>query len=74
LVGFCCAAIVAGDDRILGFTVFGVDGGEIMSGIQIAMVGGVPYTAIRDAVIAHPTLMEGQIVLFSSVPTTVEAS
>jgi pyruvate/2-oxoglutarate dehydrogenase complex dihydrolipoamide dehydrogenase (E3) component len=65
-------ALVAPDDRILGITVFGVDGGEIMSAIQIAMIAGLPYTGVRDAILAHPTLMEGLIVLFSSMPTTVE--
>ena len=65
-------ALVAEDDRILGITVFGVDGGEIMSAVQIAMIGGLPYTALRDAVFAHPTLMEGLIVLFSSAPADVE--
>ena len=67
-------ALVGSDDRILGFTVFGVDGGEIMSAIQIAMIGNLPYTAVRDAILAHPTLMEGLIVLFSSSPVSVEAS
>jgi pyruvate/2-oxoglutarate dehydrogenase complex dihydrolipoamide dehydrogenase (E3) component len=66
-------ALVGRDDRILGCTVFGVDGGEIMSAIQIAMIGGLSYTAVRDAILAHPTLMEGLVVLFSSVPTSVEA-
>jgi len=66
-------ALVGKDDRILGFTVFGVDGGEIMSAAQIAMIGGLPYTAVRDAILTHPTLMEGLIVLFSSTPTSVEA-
>ena len=66
-------ALIGSDDRILGFTVFGVDGGEIMSAVQIAMIGGLPYTALRDAVLAHPTLMEGLIVLFSSTPVTVHA-
>ena len=66
-------ALVGRDDRILGCTVFGVDGGEIMSAIQIAMIGGLSYTVVRDAILAHPTLMEGLVVLFSSVPTSVEA-
>ena len=65
-------ALVGEDNRILGFTVFGVDGGEIMSAVQIAMIGGLPYTAVRDAILAHPTLMEGLIVLFSAVPTVME--
>jgi pyruvate/2-oxoglutarate dehydrogenase complex dihydrolipoamide dehydrogenase (E3) component len=66
-------ALVGQDDRILGFTVFGVDGGEIMSAVQIAMIGALPYTALRDAILAHPTLMEGLVVLFSSTPVSVEA-
>jgi pyruvate/2-oxoglutarate dehydrogenase complex dihydrolipoamide dehydrogenase (E3) component len=66
-------ALVGKDDRILGFTVFGVDGGEVMSAVQIAMIGNLPYTAVRDAILAHPTLMEGLIVLFSSTPIAVEA-
>jgi pyruvate/2-oxoglutarate dehydrogenase complex dihydrolipoamide dehydrogenase (E3) component len=61
-------ALVAEDDRILGFTVLGIDGGEIMSAVQIAMIAGLPYTALRDAILAHPTLMEGLMVLFSSAP------
>ncbi len=55
-------------DQILGFTVFGVEAGEIMGAVQIAMIGKLPYTALRDAVLTHPTLMEGLIVLFSTVP------
>jgi pyruvate/2-oxoglutarate dehydrogenase complex dihydrolipoamide dehydrogenase (E3) component len=64
-------ALVAEDDRILGFTVFGVDGGETMSAVQIAMMAGLPYTALRDAILAHPTLAEGLVVLFSSAPVSV---
>jgi hypothetical protein len=44
-----------------------------MSAVQIAMIGGLPYTALRDAILAHPTLMEGLIVLFSAAPVSVEA-
>jgi pyruvate/2-oxoglutarate dehydrogenase complex dihydrolipoamide dehydrogenase (E3) component len=64
-------ALVGTDDRILGFTVFGIDGGEIMSAVQIAMIGNLPYTAVRDAILAHPTLMEGLVVLFSATPVSV---
>jgi pyruvate/2-oxoglutarate dehydrogenase complex dihydrolipoamide dehydrogenase (E3) component len=66
--GFMKALIDTTSDRILGFTVFGVDGGEIMGAVQIAMIANLPYTALRDAVITHPTLLEGLVVLFSSVP------
>ena len=65
-------ALVAEDDRILGFTVFGVDGGEIMSAVQIAIIAGLPYTTLRDAILAHPTLMEGLMVLFSSAPVVID--
>jgi pyruvate/2-oxoglutarate dehydrogenase complex dihydrolipoamide dehydrogenase (E3) component len=66
--GFMKALIDTGSDRILGFTVFGVGGGEIMGAVQIAMIAGLPYTGLREAVLTHPTLLEGLIVLFSSVP------
>jgi pyruvate/2-oxoglutarate dehydrogenase complex dihydrolipoamide dehydrogenase (E3) component len=62
--GFMKALIAADSDRILGFTVFGVDGGEIMGAVQVAMIAGLPYIALRDAILAHPTLLEGLIPLF----------
>ena len=70
--GFLKALVEANGDRILGFTAFAVDGGEIMSSVQIAMIGGLPYTALRDAILAHPTLAEGLETLFSSEPTTLK--
>ena len=66
--GFMKALIAAESDRILGFTAFGVDAGEIMGAVQIAMIAGLPYTGLRDAVLTHPTLMEGLVYLFSNVP------
>ncbi len=65
--GFMKTLIDADSDRILGFTAFGVGAGEIMAAVQIAMIAGLPYTALRDAVLTHPTLVEGLIPLFSSV-------
>jgi pyruvate/2-oxoglutarate dehydrogenase complex dihydrolipoamide dehydrogenase (E3) component len=64
--GFLKALVELNGDRILGFTAFAVDGGEIMSSVQIAMIAGLPYTALRDAVLTHPTLAEGLGALFSS--------
>ncbi|HXJ37643.1 MAG TPA: FAD-dependent oxidoreductase, partial [Bryobacteraceae bacterium] len=69
--GFLKALVETGGDRILGFTAFSVDGGEIMSAIQIAMIAELPYTKLRDAVLTHPTLMEGLISLFASAPSVV---
>jgi pyruvate/2-oxoglutarate dehydrogenase complex dihydrolipoamide dehydrogenase (E3) component len=64
--GFLKALVGADSDHILGFTAFGVGAGEIMSTVQVAMIAGLPYTAMRDAVFTHPTLVEGLIPLFSS--------
>ncbi len=64
--GFMKALVAADSDALLGFTCVGVDAGEIMSMVQIAMIGKLPYTALRDAVLTHPTLAEGLIVLFSA--------
>lgn len=53
-------AVVDGESGlILGFTCLGVEGGEIMSLVQTAMMGGLPWWRLRDAVYAHPTLAEG---------------
>jgi pyruvate/2-oxoglutarate dehydrogenase complex dihydrolipoamide dehydrogenase (E3) component len=68
--GFLKALVESHGDRILGFTAFGVSAGEVMSAVQIAMVGGMPYTALRDAILTHPTLVEGLGALFSSEPFT----
>jgi pyruvate/2-oxoglutarate dehydrogenase complex dihydrolipoamide dehydrogenase (E3) component len=66
--GFMKALIDTTSDRILGFTAFGVGVGEIMPTVQIAMAGGLPYTLLRDSIIAHPTIAEGLGPLFSTVP------
>ena len=65
--GFMKAVIDAETDRILGCAVLGIEGGEIMAMIEIAMMGNLPYTALRDAVFAHPTLAESLNTLFSTV-------
>jgi pyruvate/2-oxoglutarate dehydrogenase complex dihydrolipoamide dehydrogenase (E3) component len=67
--GFLKALVAMDDDHILGFTGFGVGAGEIMSSVQIGMIAGLPYSALRDAVLAHPTLVEGLHSLFSSAPS-----
>jgi pyruvate/2-oxoglutarate dehydrogenase complex dihydrolipoamide dehydrogenase (E3) component len=67
--GFLKALVEVNGDRILGFTAFAVDGGEIMAAVQMAMIAGLPFTALRDGIWAHPTLAEGIIPLFSSAAT-----
>jgi pyruvate/2-oxoglutarate dehydrogenase complex dihydrolipoamide dehydrogenase (E3) component len=66
--GFLKALVSAEDDRVLGFTGFGVGAGEIMATAQLAMSAGLPYTALRDMILTHPTLAEGLGALFSTVP------
>ena len=66
--GFLKALVDPSSDAILGFTAFGTGAGEIMGAVQIAMLGKLPYTALRDGIFTHPTLIEGLMVLFSSSP------
>ena len=70
--GFLKALIDTESDRILGFTALGVEAGEIIAAVQVAMLAGLPYTALRDAIFTHPTLLEGLIPLFSAVPSRTE--
>lgn len=65
--GLIKAVVDAESEQILGFTMLGIEGGEIMSAVQLAMMGGLPYTALRDGVFAHPTLAESLNNLFSSL-------
>jgi pyruvate/2-oxoglutarate dehydrogenase complex dihydrolipoamide dehydrogenase (E3) component len=69
--GFMKALVEADGDRILGFTAFGAGAGEVLAVAQVAMAGGLPYTALRDAVLTHPTIAEGLIALFTATPTKV---
>ena len=64
--GFMKAIVDAGSGQILGAAVLGLEGGELMAMIQIAMLGKLPYTTLRDAVFSHPTLAESLNNLFSS--------
>ncbi|MBY0527311.1 MAG: FAD-dependent oxidoreductase [Gemmataceae bacterium] len=66
--GFMKALVEPASDRILGFTAFGVEAGEVMAVVQVAMAAGMPYTALRDSVLTHPTIAEGLVTLFSAVP------
>jgi pyruvate/2-oxoglutarate dehydrogenase complex dihydrolipoamide dehydrogenase (E3) component len=72
--GFMKVLIEKETDRILGFTMFGAGAGDVMATVQMTMLGGLPYTALRDAVIAHPTMPEGLIPLLLSVPAKASRS
>ena len=66
--GFMKALVEADGDRILGFTMIGPEAGEVMAVVQTAMLAGMRYSGLRDAIIAHPTMAEGLVALFSNVP------
>jgi pyruvate/2-oxoglutarate dehydrogenase complex dihydrolipoamide dehydrogenase (E3) component len=66
--GFMKALIAARDADILGFSMIGAEAGEVVAVVQAAMLAGLPYTGLRDAIIAHPTMAEGLNALFSNVP------
>jgi pyruvate/2-oxoglutarate dehydrogenase complex dihydrolipoamide dehydrogenase (E3) component len=71
--GFMKALVGENDDRILGFTMIGAEAGEVMAVVQTAMLADLPYTRLRDAVLAHPTMAEGLGFLFSKVaPRSVQ--
>jgi len=63
--GLMKIVVDAETEEILGAAVLGIEGGEIMSQIQIAMMGGLKYTALAEATLAHPTLAEALNNVFS---------
>jgi pyruvate/2-oxoglutarate dehydrogenase complex dihydrolipoamide dehydrogenase (E3) component len=65
--GFMKAVVDPDTGQILGCAILGVEGGEIAAMLQIAMMGGVPYTTLRDTVFSHPTLSESLNTLFAAV-------
>jgi pyruvate/2-oxoglutarate dehydrogenase complex dihydrolipoamide dehydrogenase (E3) component len=66
--GFMKVLVGASDDRILGFTMVGPEAGEVLAVVQTAMLADLPYSALRDAILAHPTMAEGLDPLLSNVP------
>jgi pyruvate/2-oxoglutarate dehydrogenase complex dihydrolipoamide dehydrogenase (E3) component len=70
--GFIKCLVDPQTDQILGFAMLGQGAGEVMTCVQIAMLAQLPYTALRDLMIAHPTFAEGLASLFSSAPRNGE--
>ncbi len=70
--GFMKTLIDTHSDRILGFTAFGPEAGELMGTVQVAMLAGQPYTLLRDTMFAHPTMTEGLKAVFMAVPQRLE--
>jgi len=65
--GFMKAIVDAETNQILGVAILGVEGGEVMAVLETAMMGKLPYTALRDATYAHPTLAESLNNLFMAM-------
>ena len=65
--GFMKALVDPGTGAILGAAVLGIEGGELMASLQLAMMGNLRYDQLRDAVFAHPTLAESLNNLFSTL-------
>ena len=63
--GFMKAIVDSENDQILGAAVLGIEGGEIMAMLELAMMGRLPFTALRDGIFAHPTLAESLNNLFT---------
>jgi pyruvate/2-oxoglutarate dehydrogenase complex dihydrolipoamide dehydrogenase (E3) component len=66
--GFMKALVEAQGDRILGFTMLGPEAGEVMAVVQTAMLAGMPYRGLREAMFTHPTMAEGLVFLFANLP------
>ena len=66
--GFLKALISAENDTILGFTGLGSSAGEMLPPVQLAITSGLPYTELRNLIVTHPTIAEGLVYLFSTVP------
>jgi pyruvate/2-oxoglutarate dehydrogenase complex dihydrolipoamide dehydrogenase (E3) component len=65
--GLMKAIVDPGSKRILGAAILGIQGGEIMAMIEIAMLGDLPYTVLKEAIFTHPSLSESLNTLFSSL-------
>jgi pyruvate/2-oxoglutarate dehydrogenase complex dihydrolipoamide dehydrogenase (E3) component len=65
--GFLKMLVDEGSNRILGFTAFGPQAGEVIAVVQTAMLGGMPFNSLRDAIFTHPTMAEGLSALLASV-------
>lgn len=65
--GFMKAIVDTNTQQILGCAILGIEGGEIMAVIQVAMMGKLPYTALKEGVFAHPTLAESLNNLFMTL-------
>jgi pyruvate/2-oxoglutarate dehydrogenase complex dihydrolipoamide dehydrogenase (E3) component len=66
--GFMKTLVAKDSDEIVGFTAFGFEASELMVAMQTAMLGRLPYTVLRDAILTHPAMSEGLAQLLATVP------
>src|SRR5216683_133224 len=66
--GFMKVLVAKDSNEILGFTGFAFEASELMVAMQTAMLGHLPYTVLRDAILTHPTMSEGLAQLLANVP------
>jgi pyruvate/2-oxoglutarate dehydrogenase complex dihydrolipoamide dehydrogenase (E3) component len=71
--GFMKMLIGKDSDEILGFMALGIEASELMAAVQTAMVGRVPFTMLRDAIFAHPTMSEGLVYLLGQIESKPHA-
>lgn len=69
--GFMKMLIGGQSNQILGFTAFGVEASELLAAVQTAMLGGLPFTVLRDGIFTHPTIAEGMVFLLENVASMV---
>lgn len=73
-LGIWKAVVDATSNQILGVALLGRQAGEVVSAVQLAMIGGLGYQEVRDAVLTHPTMGEGLNLLFDAVDSTAEST
>ncbi|HNR65640.1 MAG TPA: FAD-containing oxidoreductase, partial [Atribacterota bacterium] len=62
--GIMKAIVNSKNNQILGAAILGLEGGEVMAILQVAMLAGLPYTVLRDAIFSHPSISEALNILF----------
>jgi pyruvate/2-oxoglutarate dehydrogenase complex dihydrolipoamide dehydrogenase (E3) component len=67
--GFMKMLIGKDNDEIIGFTAFGYEANEMTAAVQATMLARMPFTMLRDAIFAHPTISEGLNPLLAAVPS-----
>ena len=65
--GFYKVIVDADTDEILGAAIIGAEASEVVTAIQMAMLGGLKWQQVRDAVITHPTMGEGLNIVLDSL-------